>query len=492
LVEHSMKSAQLLLVSKERSALDLPWISGENHDWQVDTAISGWEALDRVQSGPGPDLILLDLVQGDSDGVHTLRWLRRVRPDLPVLVLGSSHDPNEKLEVIRLGAQDFLTRPLQPQQLETAVRRSLFHYPESPDSETLADEIEQIGDDMFFVAACPTMRKLRAQAELLAQVSAPVLILGENGSGKDLAARLIHKLSVRSGFRFLKLSCATLPADALESELFGVVNANGRGKPSKLELCQRGTLFLDEITELPMSLQAKLLHVLRDGHFISLGGEIRIEVDVRILAATQANVEQAIADGKFREDLYYRLSAFTVHVPALRQRKDEIPLLLGHFMNQLARRYRLPARVFSAAALEACQRHSWPGNLRELEKFVKRYLVMGEGKPGLVAPDSDSDIVFWNSYLPPTAENRRLLFVMPEPPPSISGLKSLIESVKGEAERNAIAAALDQSGWNRKAAARLLKVSYRTLLYKIEQHHMTPPTSVSERAGLGSVVSRKG
>jgi len=314
----------------------------------------------------------------------------------------------------------------------------------------------------------------------------------ENGSGKDLAARLIHKLSVRSGFRFLKLSCATLPADVLESELFGVVNANGRGKPSKLELCQRGTLFLDEITELPMSLQAKLLHVLRDGHFISLGGESRIELDVRILAATQANVEQAIADGKFREDLYYRLSAFTVHVPALRQRKDEIPLLLGHFMNQLARRYRLPARVFSPAALEACQRHSWPGNLRELEKFVKRYLVMGEGKPGLVAHDSDSDTVFWNSYLPPTAENRGLLFAMAEPRPSISGLKSLIESVKGEAERNAIAAALDQSGWNRKAAARLLKVSYRTLLYKIEQHHMTPPTSVTETAGLGSVVSRKG
>jgi len=470
-----MKSAQILLVSKERSALDLPWISGENHDWQVETAASGWEALERVQSGPGPDLILLDLMQGDSDGVHTLRWLRRIRPDLPVLVLGSSHDPNQKLEVIRLGAQDFLIRPLQPQQLETAVRRSLFHYAESPDSETLADEIEQIGDDMFFVAASPTMRKLRAQAELLAQVSAPVLILGENGSGKDLAARLIHKLSVRSGFRFLKLSCATLPADVLESELFGVVNANGRGKPSKLELCQRGTLFLDEITELPMSLQAKLLHVLRDGHFISLGGESRIEVDVRILAATQANVEQAIADGKFREDLYYRLSAFTVHVPALRQRKDEIPLLLGHFMNKLARRYRLPARVFSAAALEACQRHSWPGNLRELEKFVKRYLVMGDGKPGLAALDPDSETAFWNSYLLPTSEKAGLLFAMAEPRPRISGLKSLIESVKREAERNAIAGALDQAGWNRKAAARLLKVSYRTLLYKIEQYHMSPP-----------------
>ncbi len=227
------------------------------------------------------------------------------------------------------------------------------------------------------------MRKLRAQAELLAQVSAPVLILGEHGSGKELAARLIHKLSVRSGFRFLKVNCATLPGDVLESEIFGVANGNGRTKPSKLELCQRGTLFLDEITEMPMSLQAKLLQALRDGYFVRLGGQSRIEMDVRILAATQVNIEQAIADRRLREDLYYRLSAFTVHVPALRQRKEEIPLLLGYFMNQLARRYSLPARIFSAAALDACQRHSWPGNLSELERFVKRYLVMGDGRSGL-------------------------------------------------------------------------------------------------------------
>jgi two-component system response regulator AtoC len=479
-----METSQILLVSKERSALDLPWTCGESRGWQVDTVGSGWEALERVHSGPGPDLILLDLMQGDSDGLHSLCWLRRVRPDLPVIVLAGS-DENHKLEAIRLGAQDYLIRPLQPQQLETAIRRSLFHHMESAESEIVADEIEQIGDDMFFVAASPTMRKLRAQAELLAQVSAPVLISGENGSGKELAARLIHKLSVRSGFRFLKINCATLPGDVLETELFGVVNGNGRAKASKLELCQRGTLFLDEITEMPMSLQAKLLHVLRDGHFVRLGGESRIEMDVRILAATQVNIEQAIADRKLREDLYYRLSAFTVHVPALRQRKEEIPLLLGHFMNQLARRYSLPARIFSAAALDACQRHSWPGNLRELEKFVKRYLVMGDGEPGL-ALDPDGDMAFWNSYLPQAAEKSLRTVESDEPQPGISGLKSLVQSVKGEAERNAIATALEQAGWNRKSAARLLKVSYRTLLYKIEQYHMSPPTSHLSGHGNGN------
>src|SRR6266852_7232043 len=474
LAENSMEqSAQILLVSQERSTRSLPWIGSEN-GWRLETVGSAWEALELVRSTAGPDLIVLDMMQNESEGLHPLRWLRRVRPDLPVLVLANSDDPNQKLEALRSGAQDYLVRPLQPQQLETAIRRSLFHHTDSAESEIVADEIEQIGDEMFFVAASPTMRKLRAQAELLAQVSAPVFIVGENGSGKGLAARLIHKLSVRSGFRFLKLDCSTLPEDGLESELFGTANGGGRNKPGKLELCHRGTLLLDQITEMPLSLQTKLLHVLQDGYFVRQGSDLRVEVDVRILAATPVNIEPAIAERKLREDLYYRLSAFTVHVPALRQRKEEIPLLLGHFMNQLARRYSLPARIFSAAALEACQRHSWPGNLRELEKFVKRYLVVGDGTTSLGAPNADSDMAFWNAYLPST-EKSGLTFDSAEPQSTISGLKSLVQSVKGEAERNAITTALEQARWNRKAAARLLKVSYRTLLYKIEQYHMTPP-----------------
>jgi two-component system, NtrC family, response regulator AtoC len=485
LAENSMESVQILLVSKERSGLDLDRIPGENPGWQLETAESGWEALDRVQAGPGPDLIVLHLTRGDSEGLHTLRWLRRVRPDLPVVLLASPDDGAQKLEAIRLGAQDYLIQPFRPEQLATAIRRSLSYNSESSEIETAADEIEPIGDDMFFVAASPSMRKLRAQAELLAQTSAPVLISGENGSGKELAARLIHKLSVRSGFRFLKINCATLPGDVQESELFGV-SGKGRTKPGKLELCQRGTLFLNEITEMPMSLQAKLLHVLRDGHFFRPSGDSRIEMDIRILAATQFNIEQAIAGRKLREDLYYRLSAFTVHVPALRQRKEEIPLLLGHFMNQLARRYSLPARIFSAAALEACRQHSWPGNLRELEKFVKRYLVVGDGTTSLGAPDADSDMAFWNAYLPQTAEKSGLTSESTEPQSAISGLKSLVQSVKGEAERNAITTALEQARWNRKAAARLLKVSYRTLLYKIEQYHMTPPAGHLSGYGSGN------
>lgn len=489
MAENTMESAHILLVSKERSAVDLDCIPGENSGWQFETAVSGWEALERVQGGPGPDVIVLDLMRGDSEGLHTLRWLRRVRPDLPVVLLAASEDAGQKLEAVRLGAQDYLVRPFQPEQLAAAIRRSLFYDGESGESEIAADEIEQIGDDMFFVAASPSMRKMRAQAELLAQTSAPVLISGENGSGKELAARLIHKLSVRSGFRFLKINCATLPGDVQASELFGG-NGNGRTKPGKLELCQRGTLYVNEITEMPMGLQAKLLHVLQNGYFLRPSSDSRIEMDVRILASTQVNLEQAIAGRKLREDLYYRLSAFTVHVPALRQRKEEIPLLLGHFMNQLARRYSLPARIFSAVALEACQQHSWPGNLRELEKFVKRYLVVGDGTTSMGAPEADADMAFWNAYLPQTEEKSGPRFDSTETSSPISGLKSLVQSVKGEAERNAITTALEQARWNRKAAARLLKVSYRTLLYKIEQYHMTPPAGHLSGYGNGGLRER--
>jgi two-component system, NtrC family, response regulator AtoC len=428
-----MKSTQILLVSKQKCTLDLPWIgddqSGETHDWKIETASNGWEALARVHSGHGPDLVLLDLMPSVSDGLHTLRWMRRVRPDIPVVVL--SDDGNQRVEALRLGAQDFLIRPWQPLQLETAVRRSLFNFADGPE-EIVGDEIEQIGGDMFFVAASPTMRKLRAQAELLAQVSAPVFILGENGSGKDLAACLIHKLSVRSGFRFLKVNCAALSGAVLEGELFAPTSANGRSKPSKLELCHRGTLFLDEITEMPISLQAKLLAVLRDGYFVHHDGN-RTELDVRILAATQADVKQAIADRKLREDLYYRLSEFTVHVPALRQRKEEIPLLLGYFMNQLARRYNLPTRIFSAAALEACQRHSWPGNLRELEKFVKRYLVMGDEVSGAGSMEMNFEMTSGNSYRSYGSPISSSMFESAGPRPGISGLKSLVQSEIGRA-----------------------------------------------------------
>jgi DNA-binding NtrC family response regulator len=445
---------------------------GEFNSWRLETAGSGWEALERIQSGAAPDLLLLDIPRGDGDILHALRWLRRIRPELPVIVLGHPEDISREKEARRLGAHDFLIRPLGEQQLESAIRAQLC--PPVDGIAFTSEDIEKLSDDSFFLAACPAMQKLRAQAELLGQADVPVFIVGEPGSGKETTARLIHKLSVRSGFKFLRVDCAALPPDLLEKELFGYaagpLSNNGGNVAGKVEICARGTIFLDEISEMPPRLQEQLFRVMQEKQFTKPGTTRPVDVDVRILASSDNSPERLPAEERLREDLYFRLSAFTVHVPSLRQRRDEIPLLLQHFMHKLARHYGLPPREFSSAAIDACKRHSWPGNVAELESFVKRYLMIGDDDShltGLITSPATKTL--------PTAapKNGGTQHPGEHVPGNGKSLKSLIRDVKSEAERNAIAAALERTGWNRKAAARLLKVSYRTMLYKIEQYQMS-------------------
>jgi DNA-binding NtrC family response regulator len=462
----------MLIVSREPSALDPLWSMAATNCWHLETADSGWKALERVQSATGPDLLLLDLERGDRDGLHTLQWLHRVRPDLPIVLLCYPDDAERKTEAIRLGAQDYLIKPFQPQQLESLIQRHLSSGPNG-NLGMAVEHSESFGGDVFFVAASAAMRKLRAQAELLARIDDPVLIVGERGSGKRVVAQLIHNLSVRAGFRFLPLDCAALPGNVLEAELFGHTRGAAgdltHAQPGQLELCTKGTILLNEITEMPATVQARLLHVLQEQQDFRSNGGATSEVDIRILAATSANLNQALAEKKFREDLYYRLSAFTVHVPPLRQRVEAIPTLLDHFMRQLAKHYGLPPRSFSPAVLDACRSYEWPGNLRELENFVKRYLVIGDQE---VAFD---ELVTNRGVLTEKSGASLELLTGVESEERASGLKSLVQSAKGEAEKMAITAALEETHWNRKAAARLLQVSYRTLLYKIEQYHMNPP-----------------
>jgi DNA-binding NtrC family response regulator len=237
-----------------------------------------------------------------------------------------------------------------------------------------------------------------------------------------------------------------------------------------LELCTRGTILLDEITEMPAALQANLLQVLQSKRFIRPGTSTSVEVDVRVLASSSSNMEHAVSENRLREDLYYRLSAYTIHVPPLRDRREELPLLSRHFMHQLARHYGLSPRDFSPAIIDACLSYAWPGNLRELENFVKRYLMLGDRDLTFEGDQSDLEVEPDSSMTTPRS-------VLHSGAVGSDSLKSLVQSVKLEAEKNAIAAALEKTGWNRKAAARLLQVSYRTLLYKIELYQMRSPDS---------------
>jgi transcriptional regulator with PAS, ATPase and Fis domain len=258
------------------------------------------------------------------------------------------------------------------------------------------------------------------------------------------------------------VNCAAVPADLLESELFGYEPGAFTGathaKPGKFEICNKGTILLDEIGEMPPLLQAKLLHVLQDQQFSRLGSRSVIKVDVRILAATNINIPEALANKRLREDLYYRLNAFTLHLPPLRDRKEEIPILLKHSMTLMAERYARAPLPLSPALLQACQDHSWPGNLRELNNFLKRYLILGDENLAVteLQPKNDGSGGPNGNSSAHGSES--------------AGLKSLARSAKDEAEAEAIARALDQTNWNRKQAAVILQISYKALLYKIRQY----------------------
>jgi DNA-binding NtrC family response regulator len=355
-------------------------------------------------------------------------------------------------------------------------------------------EIERISEELYFIAASPATRRLRTQAELLSQTDVPVLITGEAGSGKTTAARLIHSLSIRSSFPFTRVKCAVITSDLLENELFGYEHASANGRPEstpgKLEQCAKGTILLDEFDAMPDAVQGRLLKLLETGEFVRCGGHTPIRADVRIIAATCGDLELAAAEKRVREDLYYRLSVFELRVPPLRERREEIPLLLGHLMNRLTRRYGVPAPRLSSALLDACQQHTWPGNLRELENFAKRFLAHGDEVAALhelhshpeygSASGDENGKGNGNGHARTSGHPAAVHPLSPHTAEENSSLKLLVRNAKGEAERGAIAHALEETHWNRKAAARLLNISYRALLYKIQEYHMAPPAE-SER-----------
>jgi two-component system, NtrC family, response regulator AtoC len=463
-------AVNILLVDDEPGMLRYIRTLLEVDDYTVQTASTGEEALQQVEQGLRPDLVLLDLLMPGIDGLQTLEQLRQLVPGVKVVMLSCVSDTRKVVQAIRLGAQDYLTKPFQKAELTTVIDQCL-----GKNQQNLPGEVEELYDDVFFVAASPAMRKIRSQAALVANVDIPVLMLGESGTGKEVVARLIHKLSPRAHRTFLKVNCAAVPGDLLESELFGheagAFTGATHAKPGKFELCNKGTILLDEIGEMPPLLQAKLLHVLQDQQFSRLGSRSVIKVDVRILAATNINIPEALASKRLREDLYYRLNAFTMQLPPLRERKEEIPILLKHFMSRMAEQYARPPLPLSPTMLQACQDYSWPGNLRELNNFIKRYLVLGDDKLAIqeLKPKEDG-----HGARPEAGHSAT------EPG---GGLKSVARSAKDEAEAEAIRQALDQTNWNRKQAAALLQISYKALLYKIRQYGIAQSKSHKLTAG---------
>ncbi len=421
--------------------------------------------LDRLEQSDEPDILLLALY-ANRDPLPLLSQIRGARPNLPVIVLSCSADLRDLEKVIRLGVRAVVMKPFVGTDVEETIEEHLVS-PERKSSGVDSPREIPLNETHSFVRSSKRMRDLESQASLVARADIPILILGESGTGKEILALYTHKMSSRSQNTFLKVNCAAVPADLLESELFGYEQGAFTGavktKPGKFEICTGGTIFLDEIGEMPAILQAKLLQVLQDGTFSRLGSRSPMKVDVRVIAATNINMKEAMANKSFREDLYYRLNGFTLNIPPLRERQDEIPVLAEYFMRKGARRYDREALPFSQRLMEAFAAHHWPGNLRELENVVNRYLVLGDERAIL-------------DELAPTASQMQAGMV--GEPANGAGLKALVKNLKGGAEAAAIAQVLEGTGWNRKAAASDLQISYKALLYKIKQYDLSPQDRV--------------
>src|SRR5207249_2660077 len=394
-------------------------------------------------SGNGADAKLVEClkVRGPNSG--------------PLIAVANRRD--DGLALSPLDVETWLYKPLNLDELQQAIDKLV-----RPQAEALGPAPEQLGGRIrreIDLWCSPRMLEAREIIREAARVDVTVLVTGETGTGKELVARAIHHFSSRRGGPFVKVNCAAMPRELLESELFGYERGAFTGahklKIGKFEAAHRGTIFLDEIGDLHPALQAKLLHVLQDGEFSRIGAKSTLSVDVRVLAATNQDLERAVAEGRFREDLYYRLNVVQVFVPPLRERAIEIPLLANYFVERYAKLYRRDGFTIPPPVMERLTRHRYPGNVRELENLIKRMIVLDD--PFLTRvplPDAGPD----SAPLPsPPA---------PAPEPS---LKDIARRASQAAEREAISKMLERTGWNRVRAARALRISYRALLYKIKQ-----------------------
>jgi two-component system response regulator AtoC len=415
---------------------------------------------------------LVDLSADD----HDPRQLRRSlvvggENSGPVIAVSYGADDMPSLPI---EAEAVLHKPLNLEELQQTVDKLV-----GPPPEALVPSPGQQGGQIhrqMELWCSPRMLEARQIIREAARVDVTVLITGETGAGKELVARAIHNSSNRQAWPFVKVNCAAMPRELLESELFGYERGAFTGahklKIGKFEAAHRGTIFLDEIGDLHPALQAKLLHVLQDGEFSRIGAKSTLSVDVRILAATNQDLERAVAEGRFREDLYYRLNVVHILVPPLRDRAAEIPLLANYFVERYAKLYRRDGFSIPPSVMERLMRHRYPGNVRELENMVKRMIVL-------------DDPFMTRTPLPETARINRSHSLAPETPTATQelSLKEIGRRASQAAEREAIGKTLEQTGWNRVRAARLLRISYRALLYKIKQAGLS-----ADRSSAGSAI----
>jgi two-component system response regulator AtoC len=463
------------------------------------TITSPQDAIKRYQD-ERPAAVILDMVMpGEMDGLAALAALKKIDREVPIIVLSGQGRTTTVVQAMKLGASDFVSKPFEETDLEVPLNNALRQHQLNREVATLRDQLQSQSKYTMLFGHSERMAEVQDLIERVADTDVTVLIRGESGTGKELVARALCGSSLRRDKPFVKVNCAALPTELLESELFGFERGAFTGaiqhKPGKFEFANHGTMFLDEIGDMSVALQAKLLQVLQDGEFSRLGGKHDVRVDVRVVAATNKDLEQAVADGQFREDLFFRLNVVCINMPPLRERREEIPVLSDYFLKKYSVHYNKPYSALSQETMNLLMEYDWPGNIRELENLMKRTVVLASEAPikkemthgiAMAAHRVQAAIAAQRPprALAPVAARAGAAASLPQPPGPLTpteiacaaadagnySLKDISRTAAREAERELILRMLQQTRWNRKETAEILGISYKALLYKIKEN----------------------
>ncbi|MEW6066433.1 acetoacetate metabolism regulatory protein AtoC [Desulforamulus profundi] len=449
-----MAKKLVLVVDDEESVRQFLYDVLTDENYRVETAVDGRECLEKLMKLK-PDVLVTDIRMPEKDGFSLLEQIKSAGLNTPVILMTAFGTTEVAIRATKLGAFDYIVKPFDLDEFLSLVQRA------AAQTETVAtfqpqDQIDEPGG-INMIGSSPAMQAVYKDIGRVADSNATVLIQGESGTGKELVARAIHYNSSRRNKPFIKINCANLPDSLLESELFGYEKGAFTGasssKVGKFEVAHEGTIFFDEIGEISLATQAKLLRAIQEKEFDRVGGTTTIKVDVRILAATNRKLKQSVMEGGFREDLFFRLNVINIVIPPLRERREDIPLLVAHFLAKYNKEFNRQVRGFSEGATKLLMSYDWPGNVRELENVVERAIIMARGS--IIVPE-DIEIA--------TAEKKQLF------DPGSPGEQNLpLKQIVADVERQVILRALEENNWCRTTAAKALGINRRSLYAKIKE-----------------------
>ncbi len=441
-------------------------------EFVVSTFRNTGDALDQLRQLK-TDLIIVD-ISSRKDGADIIETCRNINQEIPIIALSVHDSVDIVVKAMKSGADDFISKPFDALELKIKVRKVLERKALLREVNTKRKQLKEY--DLYdLIFGCSRMMvPIRSVIDQIADTDVPILLRGESGTGKDLLAKVIVAHSLRADSPFVKVNCSAIPLELIESELFGyeqgAFTGAGERRTGKFEAASGGTIYLDEIGEINPILQSKLLQVLQDGSFSPLGSDRDVQVDMRVISATNLDIEQAVNEGRFRRDLYYRLKVVEIFLPPLRERVDDIPHIAEYFLEQFSRQYNRKPMSFSRKLLRLMLGYQWPGNIRELENMVKRVVIFGDETPAISEISAKKRVA------------RSHQTSMPEPViVPMQGLKTFEKEAVRRAERLIIEKALDKTGWNRVKTASYLSISYKSLLTKIKECGLHP----EREAGTG-------